>query len=76
MNRFRVFAGSPDQGFGHITYSQFGEDLVVANIFALLGVKRPTYLDVGANHPLKGSNTALLYARGGVEGQSSRQTPT
>src|SRR6185437_15341725 len=60
---FADFKGSPDQGFGHLTYSQFGEDLMVVNIFALLDVQQPTYLDVGANHPLLGSNTALFYAR-------------
>ncbi len=37
---------------------------MVANIFSLLGVHHPTYLDAGANHPLNGSNTALFYARG------------
>jgi FkbM family methyltransferase len=58
------FEGSPDQGFGHITYAQFGEDLMVANIFALLGIHRPSYIDLGANDPIAGSNTALLYARG------------
>jgi FkbM family methyltransferase len=61
---FSRFEGHPDQGFGHLTYSQFGEDLMVANIFNLLAVDRPTYLDVGANDPIAGSNTALLYARG------------
>jgi FkbM family methyltransferase len=61
---FANFGGSPDQGFGHLTYSQFGEDLMVANVFALLEISQPTYLDVGANHPIAGSNTALFYARG------------
>jgi FkbM family methyltransferase len=61
---FAQFAGSSDQAFGHLTYAQHGEDLIVANIFALLKIEHPTYLDVGANHPIVGSNTALLYARG------------
>jgi FkbM family methyltransferase len=61
---FTCFGGSDDQGFGHLTYSQFGEDLIIANLFWLLGIAKPTYLDVGANHPLRGSNTALFYARG------------
>jgi FkbM family methyltransferase len=58
------YGGHPDQFFGHITYSQFGEDLIVANIFALLGISRPSYLDVGAHHPLHISNTALMHKRG------------
>lgn len=59
-----VFAGHPDQAFGHISYAQFGEDMVIINIFAMLGVRCPSYVDVGAHHPINISNTALLYARG------------
>jgi FkbM family methyltransferase len=59
-----AYSGHPDQAFGHMTYSQFGEDLLIANIFALLDIPAPSYLDVGAHHPLHVSNTALLYARG------------
>jgi len=62
--RVDSFNGHPDQGFGHITYSQYGEDLIVANIFQLLGVERPSYLDVGAHHPINISNTAYFYLRG------------
>src|SRR5215831_18702667 len=59
-----MYTGHPDQAFGHTTYSQCGEDLLVANIFTLIGIPTPSYLDVGAHHPLHVSNTALLYARG------------
>lgn len=58
------YAGHPDQAFGHTTFSQFGEDLIVANVFMLAGIVTPTYLDVGAHHPLHVSNTALLHSRG------------
>jgi FkbM family methyltransferase len=58
------YGGHADQAFGHVTYSQFGEDLIIANIFAKLEVSRPTYIDVGAHHPWNVSNTALLYTRG------------
>jgi FkbM family methyltransferase len=54
----------PDQAFGGRTYAQFGEDLVILNIFQMLGVTKPSYLDIGAHHPFTISNTALLYARG------------
>jgi len=54
----------PDQWFGDKTYSQHGEDLLVACIFKHLGVERGSYLDIGAHHPENISNTALLYARG------------
>ncbi len=58
------YAGHADQAFGHITYAQHGEDLIIANALHALGVARPTYVDVGAHHPLNVSNTALLHKRG------------
>lgn len=58
------FTGHADQAYGHLTYAQFGEDLIIANIFTMLGIQAPSYIDVGAHHPLNVSNTALLHARG------------
>lgn len=58
------FTGHPDQAFGPVTYAQFGEDLILANIFASLGIAKPRFLDIGAHHPINCSNTALLYAMG------------
>lgn len=57
-------SGHPDQHFGQFTYSQHGEDLVIVNIFAQLGMEKPSYLDLGAHHPSRISNTKLLYERG------------
>lgn len=37
---------------------------MLVNVFELLGIERPSYLDVGAHHPTVISNTALLYSRG------------
>lgn len=54
----------PDQHFGCLTYSQHGEDLLILSVFDALGIQRPSYLDVGAHHPINISNTALLYSRG------------
>lgn len=54
----------PDQKWGCISYAQHGDDFVILNLFALLGVDRPGYLDVGAHHPSVISNTKLLYDRG------------
>jgi FkbM family methyltransferase len=53
-----------NQPFGSHVYSQHGEDFIAANIFGLLGIDRPTYIDIGAHHPLRDSNTALFYRRG------------
>jgi len=59
-----AFAGHADQAYGPLTYAQFGEDLIVLNAFTLLGIERPSFLDIGAHHPVNCSNTALLYERG------------
>lgn len=53
-----------DQFFGEKTYAQHGDDLMALNIFKLIGLEKPTYLDIGAHHPFNISNTALLYERG------------
>ena len=44
-----------------VSYSQFGEDLALLN---LLEEKPGRYLDIGAHHPSRFSNTRLLYDRG------------
>ena len=46
------------------TFSQSGEDLIIAMWFNIIGVKNPTYLDIGAYHPFFINNTALLYEQG------------
>jgi FkbM family methyltransferase len=46
------------------SYSQCGEDLIIRFLFSMIGVPRPTYLDLGAHHPSYLSNTKLLYAHG------------
>lgn len=56
--------GDPDQVYGCITYAQHAEDIVAACILEMIGIKKPSYLDIGAHHPTKISNTALLYMRG------------
>jgi len=47
-----------------ISYSQSGEDLIIQFIFNALGVKKPTYIDIGAHHPFYLSNTAIFYKKG------------
>jgi FkbM family methyltransferase len=46
------------------SYSQSGEDLIIQQIFMALGLDRITYLDLGANHPTRFSNTYLFYSNG------------
>lgn len=59
-----MYTGHPDQYFGHISYSQHGEDLMLLNLFKQIGIDKPSYLDLGAHHPSNISNTALMYSRG------------
>ena len=47
-----------------ISYSQSGEDLIVKHIFENLGVKKPSYLDIGAYHPFHLNNTVIFYLSG------------
>lgn len=47
-----------------ISYSQKGEDLIVDFVFKVLKIEKPTYLDIGTNHPIKINNTYLFYKKG------------
>lgn len=48
--------------FGYKTYAQFGEDAILLKLFK--GVNCGRYVDVGAHHPYRYSNTYLLYKKG------------
>jgi len=50
--------------YGKISYSQAGEDLLIDYIFRLRKIDKPSYLDLGANHPHSLNNTFLFYQRG------------
>jgi FkbM family methyltransferase len=47
-----------------ISYSQFGEDIALHTLLRHLGISRGCYVDVGAYHPIRFSNTYLLYQQG------------
>jgi FkbM family methyltransferase len=49
----------------NFSFAQFGEDLVIEGLFGLLGVSRPSYLDIGAFDPIRSNNTYLFYRSGG-----------
>lgn len=46
------------------SFSQFGEDLIVASFFEEVGVRRGRYVDIGAFHPRWLSNSHLLATKG------------
>lgn len=56
---FMAILNSP---FAEISYAQEGEDLLLARIFGAR--KTGFYVDVGAHHPFRFSNTAIFYLRG------------
>jgi FkbM family methyltransferase len=52
---------------GNLSHAQNGEDLILWNLFTsprILGIERPTYLDIGAFDPVIYSNTFLFYQNG------------
>lgn len=58
-----------------MSYAQCGEDLIVAHIFDVLCIGKPTYLDIGAHHATFLSNTYLLY-KNGCKGVCIEPDPT
>lgn len=46
------------------SYSQCGEDLIANFIFSVLGIKNPSYLDIGAFDPHNMNNTYIFYKKG------------
>jgi FkbM family methyltransferase len=63
------------QHFGNKTYSQSGEDLMLLNIFKLLEISQPTFLDIGAHMPFEISNTALMVERLNSRGMNIEPNP-
>jgi FkbM family methyltransferase len=53
---------SAELGLGQLTYSQFGEDILIRGFFRNKSVG--VYVDVGAFHPIYYSNTYALYKLG------------
>lgn len=49
----------------HLSFAQFGEDLVVRGLLEMLMIEKPSYLDIGAYEPIRSSNTYLFYRKGG-----------
>lgn len=51
---------------GRLSFSQQGEDIALYHVLHdVLRVVTPTYVDIGAADPVRGSNTYLLYCTGG-----------
>jgi FkbM family methyltransferase len=62
LNRIQQVRDALPIGGGRRSFAQEGEDLILARIFG--DQARGTYVDVGAHHPRRFSNTHMLYRRG------------
>ena len=49
---------------GRVSFSQYGEDLIINGIFDTIGISHPRYIDIGAHHPTLLNNTYFFYRRG------------
>lgn len=62
-NRVKQFVAYSDEvEYGVISFSQFGEDMILKNLFP--GKLNCFYVDIGAHHPVKYSNTYYFYKLG------------
>jgi len=50
--------------YANVAYSQEGEDRILYSVFGILNKKNGFYVDVGAHHPKRFSNTYLFYLQG------------
>lgn len=67
LDRFKCILPSCFSSIRHQlpSYSQCGEDRILAFIFRSLGIDKPSYLDIGAHHPYMLNNTYVFYRQGG-----------
>lgn len=61
-SKYQVLKQSLMESDGGYYYSLFGEDMVLARLFD--GIRNGFYVDVGAHHPTRFSNTYYFYLRG------------
>ena len=60
-----VYRWNPSEPRPLISHAQQGEDFLTQDIFKnLLHIEKPTYIDIGAHHPILNNNTYLFYQSG------------
>lgn len=47
-----------------VSFSQSGEDIIIEYLFGLRKIDKPTYLDIGAYHPVAANNTYKFFLKG------------
>ena len=50
--------------YSKTAFSQMGEDIILEWLLSIMGDELPTYVDIGANHPIAMSNTFRSYLSG------------
>jgi FkbM family methyltransferase len=61
---YRNVKNSVFDQFATLSYSQEGEDMILNRIFENKGNSKGFYIDIGAHHPKRFSNTYYFYRRG------------
>jgi len=61
----RIARRLTDRFVPQLSYAQAGEDAVIDFLFEGVSIYRPTYLELGTNHPRMGNNTYKFYRKGG-----------
>ncbi len=60
-----VYRWHPNDPRPFVSYAQNGEDYVLRDVFdKLVRIEHPTYIDIGAHHPIINNNTYLFYTTG------------
>jgi len=62
-NMFNSVLDRLTNSYKKTSYSQCGEDLIVDFVLNSLRIEHPTYLDIGAHHPVFLNNTYLFYKK-------------
>lgn len=70
-----TFEDAVDRSVLKVSFAQNGEDLIAWHALHALGIRQPRYLDIGAHHPVRLSNTALFHLLGG-RGMNIEPDPT
>ncbi len=55
-------------GYARPSYAQMGEDRILEYLFKELKIDKPTYLEIGTNHPIHCNNTYFFYSYYGSRG--------
>ncbi|MBQ6463056.1 MAG: FkbM family methyltransferase [Pseudobutyrivibrio sp.] len=67
-NKLMIWSNNPENTseeiLGYRYWGQHCEDLILAAIFKMIGIKKPSYMNIGVNSPYECSNTAFLYLNG------------